>query len=138
MGSTIISVLCFMQLYNFLGYLMDNFTPTSNERKSTYLYFTISLIFHNYKSILFVQYLSETIVGLPENRNLICHIFRENEVCRDAEWERHFDYKNIEVPEVYSGPHLEFPLTVEQVTQLVDAFRNKRVGAPTVQHLRAT
>uniref|UniRef100_A0A3Q4BQX8 Serine/threonine-protein phosphatase with EF-hands n=1 Tax=Mola mola TaxID=94237 RepID=A0A3Q4BQX8_MOLML len=67
-----------IKLYNFLGYLMDNFTPSSNER------------------------------------NLISHIFRENEVCRDTEWERYFCYKNIEVPEIYSGPHLTFPLTVEQ------------------------
>uniref|UniRef100_A0A8D3DTC1 Serine/threonine-protein phosphatase with EF-hands n=1 Tax=Scophthalmus maximus TaxID=52904 RepID=A0A8D3DTC1_SCOMX len=79
-----------IKLYNFLGYLMDNFTPASNER------------------------------------NLISHIFRENEVCRDAEWERYFCYKNIEVPEIYSGPHLIFPLTVEQAVGLVEAFRNKK------------
>ncbi|XP_036953240.1 serine/threonine-protein phosphatase with EF-hands 2 isoform X1 [Acanthopagrus latus] len=79
-----------IKLYNFLGYLMDNFTPSSNER------------------------------------NLISHIFRENEVCRDAEWERYFCYKNIEVPEIYSGPHLTFPLTVEQAVGLVEAFRNKK------------
>ncbi|KAL7390814.1 hypothetical protein ABVT39_000007 [Epinephelus coioides] len=79
-----------IKLYNFLGYLMDNFTPTSNER------------------------------------NLISHIFRENEICRDAEWERYFCYKNIEVPEIYSGPHLTFPLTVEQAVGLVEAFRNKK------------
>ncbi|XP_063753529.1 serine/threonine-protein phosphatase with EF-hands 2 isoform X2 [Eleginops maclovinus] len=79
-----------IKLYNFLGYLMDNFTPTSNER------------------------------------NLISHIFRENEVCRDAEWERYFCYKNIEVPDIYSGPHLTFPLTVEQAVGLVEAFRNKK------------
>ncbi|XP_040898418.1 serine/threonine-protein phosphatase with EF-hands 2 [Toxotes jaculatrix] len=79
-----------IKLYNFLGYLMDNFTPSSNER------------------------------------NLISHIFRENEVCRDAEWERYFCYKNIEVPEIYSGPHLTFPLTVEQAVGLVEAFRRKK------------
>ncbi|XP_023857231.2 serine/threonine-protein phosphatase with EF-hands 2 [Salvelinus sp. IW2-2015] len=79
-----------IKLYNFLGYLMDNFNPTSTER------------------------------------NLISHIFRENEVCRDTEWERHFCYKNIEVPEIYSGPRLIFPLTVEQVAAMVEAFRNKR------------
>nr|XP_057927692.1 serine/threonine-protein phosphatase with EF-hands 2 isoform X1 [Doryrhamphus excisus] len=79
-----------IKLYNFLGYLMDNFTPSSNER------------------------------------NLISHIFRENEVCRDAEWERYFCYKNIEVPEIYSGPHLCFPLTVEQAVSMVEAFRNKK------------
>lgn len=60
--------------------------------------------------------------------NLISHIFRENEVCRDAEWERYFCYKNIEVPEIYSGPHLTFPLTVEQAVGLVEAFRNKKVS----------
>ncbi|XP_074495202.1 serine/threonine-protein phosphatase with EF-hands 2 [Sebastes fasciatus] len=79
-----------IKLYNFLGYLMDNFTPASNER------------------------------------NFISHIFRENEVCRDAEWERYFCFKNIEVPEIYSGPHLTFPLTVEQAVGLVEAFRNKK------------
>ncbi|KAK5932089.1 hypothetical protein CgunFtcFv8_003823 [Champsocephalus gunnari] len=79
-----------IKLYNFLGYLMDNFTPASNER------------------------------------NLISHIFRDNEVCRDAEWERYFCYKNIEVPDLYSGPHLTFPLTVEQAVGLVEAFRNKK------------
>lgn len=62
--------------------------------------------------------------------NLISHIFRENEVCRDAEWERYFCYENIEVPEIYSGPHLTFPLTVEQAVGLVEAFRNKKVGEP--------
>ena len=61
--------------------------------------------------------------------NLISHIFRENEVCRDTEWERYFNFDNIEVPEIYSGPHLTFPLTVEQAVSLVEAFRNKKVGA---------
>ncbi|XP_024909174.1 serine/threonine-protein phosphatase with EF-hands 2 [Cynoglossus semilaevis] len=79
-----------IKLYNFLGYLMDNFTPSSNER------------------------------------NLISHIFRENEVCRDTEWERYFCFENIEVPDVYSGPRLIFPLTVEQAVGLVEAFRDKR------------
>ncbi|XP_046871780.1 serine/threonine-protein phosphatase with EF-hands 2 [Hypomesus transpacificus] len=79
-----------IKLYNFLGYLMDNFTPCSSERK------------------------------------LISRIFRENEVCRDVEWERHFCYKNIDIPDIYSGPHLTFPLDVNQAAGLVDAFRNKR------------
>ncbi|KAK5611103.1 hypothetical protein CRENBAI_022014 [Crenichthys baileyi] len=79
-----------IKLYNFLGYLMDNFTPSSTER------------------------------------NLISHIFREYDVCWDAEWERYFSFKNIEVPEVYSGPHLTFPLTVEQTVGLLEAFRNKK------------
>ena len=71
---------------------------------------------------------------LLDSGNLISHFFRENEVCRDTEWERFFCYKNIDVPEIYSGPHLTFPLTVEQGTGLVDAFRNKRVGAPQGSH----
>ncbi|XP_072242953.1 serine/threonine-protein phosphatase with EF-hands 2 [Leuresthes tenuis] len=79
-----------IKLYNFLGYLMDNFTPASSER------------------------------------NLISHIFRENDISHDTEWERYFCYKNIEVPEIYSGPHLTFPLTVEQAVGLLEAFRNKK------------
>ncbi|XP_030623806.1 serine/threonine-protein phosphatase with EF-hands 2 [Chanos chanos] len=79
-----------IKLYNFFGYLMDHFTPASNER------------------------------------NLISHIFRENEVIHDIEWERYFCYKNIEVPEYYTGPHLAFPLTVTNVTDMVEAFKKKQ------------
>ncbi|XP_047673883.1 serine/threonine-protein phosphatase with EF-hands 2 [Tachysurus fulvidraco] len=79
-----------IKLYNFLGYLMDNFTPSSNERK------------------------------------LISHIFRDNEICRDAEWERYFSYSNIDVPEIYSGPRLTFPLDANQAADLVEAFKNKQ------------
>ncbi|XP_009300090.2 serine/threonine-protein phosphatase with EF-hands 2 isoform X1 [Danio rerio] len=79
-----------IKLYNFLGYLVDNFTPSSSER------------------------------------NLISHIFRENEVCRDAEWERYFNYTNIDVPDIYSGPRLTFPLDMDQAADLVEAFKNKQ------------
>ncbi|KAL2099690.1 hypothetical protein ACEWY4_004084 [Coilia grayii] len=58
--------------------------------------------------------------------NLISHIFRENDMLKDIEWERYFNYKNIEIPEDYCGPHLTFPLTVSNVTELVEAFRNKQ------------
>lgn len=60
--------------------------------------------------------------------NLISHIFRENDLVRDIEWERYFNYKNIEIPDDYSGPHLTFPLTTSIVTELVEAFRNKQVS----------
>lgn len=59
---------------------------------------------------------------------LISHIFRETEVFLDAEWERYFCYENIVVPDVYTGPHLAFPLTVSNVTDLVEAFKQKQVG----------
>lgn len=59
---------------------------------------------------------------------LISHIFRENEICCDAEWERYFSYTNIDVPEIYSGPRLTFPLDANQAADLVEAFRNKQVG----------
>lgn len=61
--------------------------------------------------------------------NLISHIFRENEVCRDAEWERYFNYTKIDVPDIYSGPRLTFPLDMDQAADLVEAFKNKQVGA---------
>lgn len=110
-----------VQLYNFLGYLMDNFTPSSNERKISHFSRQILLLRK------FSHVKSESLLVPPGN--LISHIFRENEVCRDTEWERYFCYKNIEVPEIYTGPHLTFPLTVEQVVGLVEAFRRKKVGA---------
>lgn len=112
-----------VQLSNFLNYLMDNFTPSSNESKMSMLYFHPVL----FCFILFFLSLL-LILSTSSSGNLISHIFRENEVCRDAEWERYFCYKNIEVPEIYSGPHLTFPLTVEQAVGLVEAFRNKKVS----------
>lgn len=77
--------------------------------------------------VVVVLALDSLIYLTSPSGSLISHIFRENEVCRDAEWERYFCYKNIEVPEIYSGPHLTFPLTVEQAVGLVEAFRNKKV-----------
>lgn len=59
---------------------------------------------------------------------LISHIFRETEVFLDTEWERYFCYKDIVVPDVYTGPHLTFPLSVSNVTDLVEAFKQKQVG----------
>ncbi|XP_066567000.1 serine/threonine-protein phosphatase with EF-hands 2 [Amia ocellicauda] len=80
-----------IKLYNFFGYLMDHFTPSSSNE-----------------------------------RNLISHIFSENESGRDAEYERVFDYESIELPESYTGPHLSFPLTASHATALVEAFRHKQ------------
>ncbi|XP_015216855.2 serine/threonine-protein phosphatase with EF-hands 2 isoform X1 [Lepisosteus oculatus] len=59
-------------------------------------------------------------------RNLISHIFTEDEVCREAEWERMLEYETIELPETYTGPHLSFPLAVTQASALVEAFRRKQ------------
>lgn len=60
--------------------------------------------------------------------NLISHIFRENEVFQDTEWEPYFCYKSIDVPDMYAGPHLTFPLTVNNITDLLEAFKHKQVG----------
>uniref|UniRef100_A0A8C2PSD1 Serine/threonine-protein phosphatase with EF-hands n=1 Tax=Cyprinus carpio TaxID=7962 RepID=A0A8C2PSD1_CYPCA len=60
------------------------------------------------------------------NRNLVSHMFGESDVFQDMEWERHICYKEIEVPDIYTGPHLSFPLTISNVTELVDAFKNKQ------------
>uniref|UniRef100_UPI0037E9A837 serine/threonine-protein phosphatase with EF-hands 2-like n=1 Tax=Semicossyphus pulcher TaxID=241346 RepID=UPI0037E9A837 len=79
-----------IKLYNFFGFLMDHFTPTSSER------------------------------------NLISHIFRKNEICRDTEWERYFCYKSIKVPDSYTGPHLAFPMTFCGVSKLMEAFKHKQ------------
>uniref|UniRef100_A0A8D3A3D8 Serine/threonine-protein phosphatase n=1 Tax=Scophthalmus maximus TaxID=52904 RepID=A0A8D3A3D8_SCOMX len=59
-------------------------------------------------------------------RSLISHIFRVNEICRDAEWERYFCYESIEVPDSYTGPRLTFPMTFCGVSKVVQAFKHKQ------------
>ncbi|XP_062410346.1 serine/threonine-protein phosphatase with EF-hands 2-like [Sardina pilchardus] len=74
----------------------------------------------------FFAYLMDHFTPASTERNLISHIFRDNDLLRDIEWERYFNYKNIEIPDDYCGPHLTFPLTTCIVTELVEAFRNKQ------------
>ncbi|XP_044189886.1 serine/threonine-protein phosphatase with EF-hands 2-like isoform X2 [Thunnus albacares] len=74
----------------------------------------------------FFGFLMDHFTPASSERNLISHIFRENEICRDTEWERYFCYKSIEVPDGYTGPHLTFPLTFCGVSKLVEAFKHKQ------------
>ncbi|KAL7854193.1 hypothetical protein AOLI_G00210370 [Acnodon oligacanthus] len=73
----------------------------------------------------FFGFLMDHFTPASSERNLISHIFRENEVFQDVEWEPYFCYKSIEVPDTYAGPHLTFPLTVSNITELVEAFKHK-------------
>ncbi|KAF7661120.1 hypothetical protein LDENG_00268610 [Lucifuga dentata] len=59
-------------------------------------------------------------------RNLISHIFPENEICHDAEWETYFCYQSIEVPDSYTGLHLTFPMTFCGVSKLVKSFKQEQ------------
>uniref|UniRef100_A0A3Q1FXF5 Serine/threonine-protein phosphatase n=1 Tax=Acanthochromis polyacanthus TaxID=80966 RepID=A0A3Q1FXF5_9TELE len=77
----------------------------------------------------FFGFLMDHFTPASSERNLISHIFRENEICRDIEWERYFCYKSIEVPESYTGPHLTFPMTFCGVSKLVEAFKHKQLHA---------
>uniref|UniRef100_A0A3B3VKV2 Serine/threonine-protein phosphatase with EF-hands n=1 Tax=Poecilia latipinna TaxID=48699 RepID=A0A3B3VKV2_9TELE len=74
----------------------------------------------------FFGFLMDHFTPASSERNLISHIFRENEVCRDADWERYFCYKDIEVPDSYCGPHLAFPMTFCGVSKLMEAFKLKQ------------
>ncbi|RXN07904.1 serine threonine- phosphatase with EF-hands 2-like protein [Labeo rohita] len=74
----------------------------------------------------FFSYLMDHFSSANSQRNLVSQMFGESDLFQDAEWERHFCYKDIEVPDVYAGPHLSFPLTISNVTELVDAFKNKQ------------
>lgn len=71
-------------------------------------------------------YLMDTFTPECRERTLISHIFREHEVCHDEEWERLFSYKNIELPTIYTGPTLTFPLTFTNAAELVEAFKHKQ------------
>ncbi|XP_005917399.1 serine/threonine-protein phosphatase with EF-hands 2 isoform X2 [Haplochromis burtoni] len=74
----------------------------------------------------FFGFLMDHFTPASSERNLISHIFRENEICRDVEWERYFCYKSIDVPDSYTGPHLTFPMTFCGVSKLVEAFKHKQ------------
>uniref|UniRef100_A0A3B5KXG6 Serine/threonine-protein phosphatase with EF-hands n=1 Tax=Xiphophorus couchianus TaxID=32473 RepID=A0A3B5KXG6_9TELE len=74
----------------------------------------------------FFGFLMDHFTPASSERNLISHIFRENEVCHDADWERYFCYKDIEVPDSYCGPHLTFPMTFCGVSKLMEAFKLKQ------------
>ncbi|XP_027014564.1 serine/threonine-protein phosphatase with EF-hands 2 isoform X1 [Tachysurus fulvidraco] len=74
----------------------------------------------------FFGYLMDHFTSASNERKLISHIFRETEVFLDTEWERYFCYKDIVVPDVYTGPHLTFPLSVSNATDLVEAFKQKQ------------
>uniref|UniRef100_A0A3Q2D465 Serine/threonine-protein phosphatase with EF-hands n=1 Tax=Cyprinodon variegatus TaxID=28743 RepID=A0A3Q2D465_CYPVA len=74
----------------------------------------------------FFAFLMDHFTPASSERNLISHIFRENEICHDADWERYFCYKGIEVPDSYSGPHLTFPMTFCGLSKLMEAFKHKQ------------
>ncbi|KAM9820115.1 serine/threonine-protein phosphatase with EF-hands 2 [Neosynchiropus ocellatus] len=77
------------------------------------------------KLYVFFSFLLEHFTQASSESKLINHIHREKEICPDAEWEREFCYKSIDVPESYSGPRLTFPVTFSAVSKLVEAFRHK-------------
>ncbi|XP_043090210.1 serine/threonine-protein phosphatase with EF-hands 2-like isoform X2 [Puntigrus tetrazona] len=74
----------------------------------------------------FFGYLMDHFSSANSQRDLVSQMFGESEAFQDTEWERHFCYKDIEVPDDYTGPHLSFPLSISNVTELVHAFRNKK------------
>ncbi|XP_016401831.1 serine/threonine-protein phosphatase with EF-hands 2 isoform X2 [Sinocyclocheilus rhinocerous] len=74
----------------------------------------------------FFGYLMDHFSSANSQRNLVSHMFGESDVFQDMEWERHVCYKEIEVLDIYTGPHLSFPLTISNVTELVHAFKNKQ------------
>uniref|UniRef100_A0A3Q3AMF1 Protein phosphatase with EF-hand domain 2 n=2 Tax=Kryptolebias marmoratus TaxID=37003 RepID=A0A3Q3AMF1_KRYMA len=74
----------------------------------------------------FFGFLMDHFTPASSERSLISHIFRENEICHETEWERYFCYKGVEVPDSYSGPHLTFPMTFCGVSKLMEAFKQKQ------------
>uniref|UniRef100_A0A8C6S5A9 Serine/threonine-protein phosphatase n=1 Tax=Neogobius melanostomus TaxID=47308 RepID=A0A8C6S5A9_9GOBI len=73
----------------------------------------------------FFSYLMDHFTPTSKESDLISHLFRENDICRDIEWERYFCYRSIDVPDTYAGPHLTFPLTFCGVSRLVEALKHK-------------
>ncbi|KAK1176369.1 serine/threonine-protein phosphatase with EF-hands 2-like [Acipenser oxyrinchus oxyrinchus] len=75
----------------------------------------------------FFTYLMDHFTPTNSNqRDLISHIFTEDEVYKETELEKYFDHETIELPESYTGPHIDFPLTAAHAAALVEAFRHKQ------------
>ncbi|XP_077479356.1 serine/threonine-protein phosphatase with EF-hands 2-like isoform X1 [Stigmatopora argus] len=77
----------------------------------------------------FFSSLMDHFTPTNRERNLISHLFRENDICHDTEWERFFCYKSVEVPDSYLGPRLTFPMTFCDVSKLVEAFKRRQVSS---------
>ncbi|XP_077479358.1 serine/threonine-protein phosphatase with EF-hands 2-like isoform X2 [Stigmatopora argus] len=75
----------------------------------------------------FFSSLMDHFTPTNRERNLISHLFRENDICHDTEWERFFCYKSVEVPDSYLGPRLTFPMTFCDVSKLVEAFKRRQL-----------
>nr|XP_014354033.1 PREDICTED: serine/threonine-protein phosphatase with EF-hands 2 [Latimeria chalumnae] len=79
----------------------------------------------------FFNYLMDHFTPSSSNeRNLISHIFSEEENLRDTELVKYCDHESIEAPDCYSGPQLSFPLQPAHAAALVEAFKRR-------QHLHA-
>ncbi|XP_053556141.1 serine/threonine-protein phosphatase with EF-hands 2 [Bombina bombina] len=63
--------------------------------------------------------------GNTKERDFICRMFTEEETYKDTELEKYCDYESIEVPESYTGPRLNFPISPSQAANLVEAFKKK-------------
>ncbi|MBN3278678.1 PPE2 phosphatase, partial [Polyodon spathula] len=75
----------------------------------------------------FFTYLMDHFTPTNSNqRDLISHIFTEDEVYKQTELEYYCDHETIELPESYAGPHIDFPLTAAHAAALVEAFRHKQ------------
>ncbi|KAG8454277.1 hypothetical protein GDO86_000791 [Hymenochirus boettgeri] len=71
-----------------------------------------------------------------KERDLICHMFTEEDNFKDTELEKYCDYESIEILESYAGPHLSFPIKLSHATDLVEAFKLKQqLHARYVLHL---
>ncbi len=62
--------------------------------------------------------------------NNVCFPFAglENIDEEDAELFKLTNPKDVKVPNNYKGPQLKFPLSMNQVESLIDAFKRKQVG----------
>ncbi|XP_069868371.1 serine/threonine-protein phosphatase with EF-hands 2 [Dipodomys merriami] len=75
----------------------------------------------------FFSYLIDHFTPSSHNeRDFLNRMFTEERVLQDSEMDKCSDYKAIEVPDNYAGPHLSFPLLPDHATALVEAFRLKR------------
>ncbi|XP_054846564.1 serine/threonine-protein phosphatase with EF-hands 2 [Eublepharis macularius] len=75
----------------------------------------------------FFDYLVDQFMSSnSKDRDFINRVFSENEIPKDPKLDKACNYEVIQVPEYYKGPHLSFPLSPDDATVLLDAFKKEQ------------
>ncbi|XP_077157251.1 serine/threonine-protein phosphatase with EF-hands 2 isoform X2 [Paroedura picta] len=61
-----------------------------------------------------------------KERDFINRVFSESDIPKDPKLQKACNYELIQVPDHYKGPRLSFPLSLDDATSLVEAFKQQQ------------